>query len=96
MPPNELAANGMGNVHGGVLMIGSELAAMSALGASGEFRTTSIDIAYVRPGDGLNTVAFGADVLHCGRSGSVIAVTASNSSGKPCSIATVVVQRRSQ
>ena len=94
MPPNMLAANGMGNVHGGVLVIGSELAAMSALEASGEFRTTSIDIAYVRPGDGRNTVTFDADVLHRGRSAAVIAVTASNSSGKPCSIANVVVQRR--
>ncbi|UPW10088.1 PaaI family thioesterase [Gordonia terrae] len=94
MPPNELAANAMGNVHGGVLLIGSEVAAMSALEASGEFRTTSIDIAYVRPGDGRNTVTFGAEVLHRGRSVAVIAVTAFNSSRKPCSNATVVVQRR--
>lgn len=94
MPPNALAANGMGNVHGGVLIIGSDLAAMSALGAAGDFRTTSIDIAYVRPGNGRDTTAFRSEVLHRGRSAAVIAVTASNSSGKPCSLATVVVQRR--
>ncbi|WP_035734878.1 PaaI family thioesterase [Gordonia polyisoprenivorans] len=95
MPPNQLAVNGMGNLHGGVLIIGSELAAMSAVEAAGDFRTTSIDIAYVRPGNGREATTFGAEVRHSGRSVAVVTVTASNSSGKPCSIATVVVQRRS-
>lgn len=45
LPPTPLAANGMGNVHGGVLICGSEFAAMSAVDAGGVLRTTSIDIA---------------------------------------------------
>lgn len=93
MPPNVFAANGMGNVHGGVLIIGSELAAMSAIDADGDLRTTSIDIAYVRPGDARGTTIFRAEVIHRGRSLAVIRVAAANSSGRPCSLATVIVQR---
>lgn len=93
LPPTSLAANGMGNVHGGVLICGSEFAAMSAVGAGGVLRTTSIDIAYVRPGDASSITTFRAEVVHQGRSLAVIRVAAANSSGKPCALATVTVQR---
>jgi uncharacterized protein (TIGR00369 family) len=92
MPPTVFAANGMGNVHGGVLICGAELAAMSATGAAGETRTTSIDIAYIRPGDAAGTTTFRARVVHRGRSLAVVRVTAVNASNKPCAVATVVLQ----
>lgn len=93
MAPTEYAANGMHNLHGGVLIIGAEFAAMSAVEADRDFRTTSIDIAYVRPGDAADTTTFRADVVHRGRSLAVVRVSAANSSGKPCALATVVVQK---
>ncbi|WLP89012.1 hotdog domain-containing protein [Gordonia sp. NB41Y] len=93
LAPTPFAANGMGNIHGGILIVGSELAAMSAVDAHGELRTTSIDISYVRPGNAADTTAFRAEVLHRGRSLMVVRVAAANSSGKPCALATVVLQR---
>ncbi|SDU79671.1 uncharacterized domain 1-containing protein [Gordonia westfalica] len=92
LPPTPLAANGMGNVHGGVLICGSEFAAMSAVDAGGVLRTTSIDIAYVRPGNAGDTTTFACDVVHRGRSMSVVRVVAAGSTGKPCAVATVIVQ----
>jgi uncharacterized protein (TIGR00369 family) len=92
LPPTPLAANGMGNVHGGVLICGSEFAAMSAVDAGGVLRTTSIDIAYVRPGDAGGTTTFACDVVHRGRSMAVVRVVAAGSTGKPCAISTVILQ----
>ncbi len=94
MPPTTFSPNGKGDVHGGVLIIGCENAALSAIDGDSQFRTTSIDIAYVRPGDARNVVTFRSDVRHRGRSMAVIRVTALNASGKPCALATVIVQRR--
>ncbi|MGV9710995.1 PaaI family thioesterase [Gordonia sp. NPDC003424] len=94
MAPTMFAPNGKGDVHGGVLIIGSERAALAAVGGGDEFRATSIDIAYVRPGDARNIVIFRSDVQHRGRSLAVVRVTAENFSGKPCALATVIVQRR--
>ncbi|WP_439031292.1 PaaI family thioesterase [Gordonia terrae] len=90
--PNPLAANGMGNVHGGILICGAEFAAMSAVDARGDLRTTSIDIAYLRPADSAGTTTFRSEVQHRGRSLAVVAVTAQNSAGKPCAVATVIIQ----
>ncbi len=92
LPSTAFAANGMGNVHGGILCAGAEFAAMSALGAAGRARTTSIDIVYVRPADAGGTTTFQTRVLHRGRTLAVVQVTAVNSSNKPCAVATVVVQ----
>lgn len=92
LPPTVFAANGMGNVHGGILCAGAELAAMSVLRAEGSMRTTSIDIVFVRPADAGGTATFHTRVRHRGRSLAVVQVTAVNSSNKPCAIATVVVQ----
>ncbi|WP_037140326.1 hypothetical protein [Rhodococcoides fascians] len=86
------AANVMGIVHGGVLVCGSEFAAMNVLGARGELRTTSVDIAYVRPADALRATTFRSEVVHRGRSQAIVRVVSENAVGKPCSIATVTVQ----
>ena len=91
MEPNPLAANGMGNVHGGILICGAEFAALSALASAADLRVTSIDIVYVRPCSAAGTTTFGADVVHQGRSLAVVRVTATNSLCKPCAIATVTV-----
>ncbi len=91
MPPAPLAANGMDNVHGGILLCGAEFAAMSAVDARGEWRVTSADINYIRPASAEHTTAFAADVVHRGRSTAVVHVIASASSGKPCATATVTL-----
>ncbi|MDS1112921.1 PaaI family thioesterase [Gordonia westfalica] len=92
MAPTVLSANGMGSVHGGILVCASELAAMSSVEASRQLRTTSIDITYVRPCNAADTTTFTSETLHRGRSLSVVRVVSANSSGKPSSIATVVLQ----
>ncbi len=92
MSPSRYSANGMGNVHGGILIAGSELAAMDALNASGELRSTSIDISFVRPGDASSDTTFESEILHRGRSVAVVRVVARNSAGKQCSIASVTIQ----
>ncbi|ETA04943.1 hypothetical protein BJF87_16525 [Gordonia sp. CNJ-863] len=92
MAPTILSANGMGSVHGGILICASELAAMSSVEANGQFRTTSIDITYVRPCNAADVTTFTSETMHRGRSLSVVRVVSANSSGKPSSIATVVLQ----
>ncbi|MBD0863610.1 PaaI family thioesterase [Gordonia sp. zg691] len=92
MAPTVLSANGMGSVHGGILVCASELAATSAVGATGDLRTTSVDITYVRPCDAADTTTFTSEICHRGRSLSVVRVVSANSSGKASSIATVVLQ----
>lgn len=93
MPPTPLAANGRGSVHGGILIYGSEVAALAAIDAGGEFRTTSIDIVYVRPCNALDTTIFRTETVHRGKSLAVVRVISANSDGRACSIADVVVQR---
>ncbi|PPJ23732.1 hypothetical protein C5E45_27875 [Nocardia nova] len=93
LPATAWAANGMGSVHGGILICASEFAAMSALDASGDLRSASIDIAFVRPGNAAEVTTFRADVIHRGRSLAVVRVAAENSSGKACAVVTVIVQR---
>ncbi|WOC13226.1 hypothetical protein MP11Mi_23270 [Gordonia sp. MP11Mi] len=91
LPPNRYAANGMGNVHGGVLIAGMEFAAMSALGATGALRTISIDTVFVRPLDAGRTTTFRTTVRHRGRSMSVVEVVAIAETGKSGAFATVIV-----
>lgn len=93
MRPGTFAANERGDVHGGVQITGAEFAAMSALGASGEYRTTSVDIVYLRPGDASDTLTFRAEVVHRGRSMAMVRVDMISSDGKPCSRATLVIQK---
>jgi acyl-coenzyme A thioesterase PaaI-like protein len=92
MSPSPFSVNGMGNVHGGILIAGSELAAMDALDARGTIRTVSIDIAFVRPGDGTGETMFHPEIVHRGRSVAVVRVIADNAAGKHCSIATVTLK----
>ncbi|WP_342749330.1 PaaI family thioesterase [Nocardia nova] len=94
-PLPAFAANGIGDVHGGILLCGAEFAAMSALEADGSLRTTSIDMVFVRPGNANDTTTFRAEVVHRGRSLAVVRVVAVNASGKTCAEATVTVQRGS-
>jgi uncharacterized protein (TIGR00369 family) len=93
LPGTPLAANGSGNVHGGILIATAEFAAMSALGADGALRGTSIDTVFVRPASAGETTTFRAEVLHTGRSLAVVRVIATGATGKTCAIATVTVQR---
>ncbi|MFF3572673.1 PaaI family thioesterase [Nocardia jiangxiensis] len=93
MPGTVLSANGIGNVHGGILICGAEFAAMSALGADGDLRSTSIDMAFVRPGSADETTTFRTEVMHTGRSLAVVRVVATAATGKACAIGTVTVQR---
>jgi uncharacterized protein (TIGR00369 family) len=95
LPASAFAANGIGDVHGGILLCGAEFAAMSALEADGSLRTTSIDMVFVRPGNANDTTTFRAEVVHRGRSLAVVRVVAVNASGKTCAEATVTVQRGS-
>ncbi|MCG7632788.1 MULTISPECIES: PaaI family thioesterase [Gordonia] len=92
MAPTVLSANGMGSVHGGILVCASELAAASCVRAAGDMRTTSVDITYVRPCDAAETATFTSEVMHHGRSLSVVRVVAANRGAKPAAIATVVLQ----
>ncbi|GAC84647.1 hypothetical protein GP2_024_00740 [Gordonia paraffinivorans NBRC 108238] len=94
LPANPYAANGMGNIHGGILITGMEFAAMSVLRATGELRTTSIDTVFVRPADAAHPTTFRTAVQHRGRSMAVVEVAALAASGKPCALATVIVQQR--
>ncbi|GAA4754906.1 PaaI family thioesterase [Gordonia alkaliphila] len=90
MALNPYATNGMGNVHGGVLTVGSELAAHS-LFQSG-WRTRSIDISFVRPRVGTTPTTFTAELAYLGRSLGVAHVAAHGPDGKVCSMATVTAQ----
>lgn len=92
LPPNTLAANEMGSTHGGVLITGAEFAAMSALGARGDLRTTSIDTTYLRPADPTVELTFQAQVMHRGRSLILVQVSAFGPSGKPAILSTVILQ----
>jgi uncharacterized protein (TIGR00369 family) len=92
MAPTLLSANGMGSVHGGILICAAELAAASGIRSDGDMRTTSVDITYVRPCDAAQTATFTTEVTHRGRSLSVVRVVAANQGGKPAAIATVVLQ----
>lgn len=92
LPPSAFAANGMQNVHGGILVVLAEFAAMTTVGAEGGYRTTSIDMTYVRPCRADVTTRFRADLVHRGRSLSVIEVVGEGPDGRVCVMATVVIQ----
>lgn len=93
MRPGLYAANERGDVHGGVQIAGAEFAAMSALNATGGFRTTSADTVYLRPGVASDTNTFRADIVHQGRSMAMVRVDMLSSAGKPCSRTTLVIQK---
>ncbi|MDH6285006.1 uncharacterized protein (TIGR00369 family) [Prescottella agglutinans] len=87
--PSPALANPMGNVHGGVLLCVSELAGTNALGADTHFRTTSINISYIRPCRADQPVIVTPTILHKGRNLGIVQVDSRNRDGKVCSSATV-------
>jgi uncharacterized protein (TIGR00369 family) len=81
--------NPLGNLHGGITLLVSDLVARAAFAAAGgPTRTTSIHVAYPRPMPLGTTVRFEAQVIHRGRTFGVAQVTARNAVGKPCAVAT--------
>ncbi|NMO03950.1 PaaI family thioesterase [Gordonia sp. TBRC 11910] len=91
MAPTPWTANVMGNVHGGVLVVGSELAAHSMVGEG--FSTVSIDVSFLRPCDATAPTVFRGDVVHQGRTVAVVHVAAIGHGGRTCAVATVILQR---
>ncbi|MBQ0855614.1 PaaI family thioesterase (plasmid) [Streptomyces sp. BH-SS-21] len=83
--------NPLGNLHGGIGLCASDVAAHAALEAAGgpPSDTASVHIAYVRPVPRNTAVRFRASVEHAGRSFAVVRVTSVNENGRPCTIATV-------
>jgi uncharacterized protein (TIGR00369 family) len=83
-------ANPLGNLHGGITLLVSDLVAQAAFAAAGgPTRTTSVHVAYPRPMPLGTTVRFEGQVIHRGRTFGVARVTALNATGKPCAVATV-------
>jgi uncharacterized protein (TIGR00369 family) len=83
-------ANPLGNLHGGITLLVSDLVAQAAFAAAGgPTRTTSVHVAYPRPMPLGTTVRFEGQVIHRGRTFGVAQVTALNASGRPCAVATV-------
>jgi uncharacterized protein (TIGR00369 family) len=83
-------ANPLGNLHGGITLLVSDLVAQAAFAAAGgPPRTTSVHVAYPRPMPLGTTVRFEGQVIHRGRTFGVARVTALNATGKPCAVATV-------
>jgi acyl-coenzyme A thioesterase PaaI-like protein len=93
LAPSTLLSNSMGPLHGGILGCASELLGITvARHTDPGFVTTSVRVAFVRPGPSETAVAFTAVKKHAGRTLQVIEVTSWNPAGKPCSIATVLAQ----
>jgi uncharacterized protein (TIGR00369 family) len=83
-------ANPLGNLHGGITLLVSDLVAQAAFAAAdGPTRTTSVHVAYPRPMPLGTTVRFEGQVIHRGRTFGVARVTALNATGKPCAVATI-------
>ncbi|TWH16252.1 uncharacterized protein (TIGR00369 family) [Rhodococcus rhodochrous J45] len=87
--PSPMLANPMGNIHGGVLLCASEITGSAALAADAGFRTTSIQISYLRPCPSDEPVTFAPKVIHRGRSLGVVEVSSRNTAGKTCTTATI-------
>lgn len=91
--------NPLGNVHGGVLLGVSELAGRLAVpvGRPGQhpLTTTSISVAYLRPGRPPGELRLVSEVVHPGRSVAQVRVSSVRADGKVCSVATVGLQRAS-
>ncbi|MFJ9173786.1 PaaI family thioesterase [Streptomyces sp. NPDC102360] len=86
----EELVNPLNNLHGGIGLCASDIAAHAALETVGKpSDTASVHIAYVRPVPLGTRARFDASMVHSGRSFAVVRVTAVNEAGKPCTIATV-------
>lgn len=90
MPSKPALMNPMGIIHGGVLLSAVEIAGRSSLQLKGaQLRTSSLQIAYVRPTPGAGTVSFTAEVQHFGKKFGVAHVIGHDSSRRTCTVATV-------
>lgn len=94
LAPSDELTNPLGMAHGGVTIAGTEVAAHQAVS---EVMTdpvvTSIRMNYVRPALLDAELAFTAELLHRGRSVSVVRVTSTGVSGKPSTLGTVTYRR---
>jgi uncharacterized protein (TIGR00369 family) len=90
VPAIDAFANPLGNMHGGILLCVSELAGSVALRSDRHpLRTSSMRIAFLRPGPVTGDVTFTAEVLHRGRTLGVAHVTSRGETGKLCTVATI-------
>ncbi|WP_139342507.1 MULTISPECIES: PaaI family thioesterase [Protofrankia] len=81
-------ANPLGNLHGGVTLCLTDW--LAALTLPRPARTVSIHVHYVRNIPPLTNVQLTANIEHPGQSLGTIRVVATNGTGKPCTIGTVV------
>lgn len=93
------AANPLNNLHGGMSLCLSEVAAMQAArseseseSASDRVNTTSLHIAYLRPAAAQGTLRFTTEVMHRGRTLAIVRVRCLRPDGKAVSVATVTMQ----
>lgn len=90
IPGDPVFANPLGNVHGGILLCASEMAASLALRSAGHpLETASIRVTYLRPVPAAGEVIFSTEVLYRGRTLGVAQVISRGESGKPCTVATI-------
>lgn len=90
LPVTDTLTNVFGNLHGGVTFCACDLVAQAAMeSAGGPVRTESMHVAYPRPILRGSTARFEAEVLFSGLSLGVVRVIASDSSGRPCAVASV-------
>jgi uncharacterized protein (TIGR00369 family) len=83
-------ANPLGNLHGGIVLCLSEIAAsMAVRSESDPLDAASMHIAYVRPGPVAGTVRFRTQVAYRGRTSAVVRVECLRPDGKACAVATV-------
>jgi uncharacterized protein (TIGR00369 family) len=93
LPLGPLVSNPMGTLHGGIMLCASELAGHAAVqSADHPLTTTSVHIAYLRPGPVQGQATFEATILHRGRTLAVAQVVNRSPSGKICTLATVTCQ----
>jgi uncharacterized protein (TIGR00369 family) len=89
---SDAVTNPLGNLHGGIGLCCSDLAAHLALGSSnGPWATTSLQTSYVRPVPGGAQVEFRATARHRGRGLAVVDVDGVVD-GRLCTIARVTLQ----
>jgi uncharacterized protein (TIGR00369 family) len=94
LPLGPSVSNPMGTLHGGIMLCASELAGHAAVQSRDHpLTTSSVSIAYLRPGPVEGKAAFEATVLHRGRTLAVAQVASRTPHGKICTLATVTCHR---
>jgi uncharacterized protein (TIGR00369 family) len=94
LPLGPSVSNPMGTLHGGIMLCASELAGHAAVQSHDHpVTTSSVNIAYLRPGPVKGQATFEATILHRGRTLAVAQVVSRNPEGKICTLATVTCHR---